>query len=75
MVTISLFEHKSVKTVLTESFEYFKIRGDLEEVVIRKNIPNWIPYPYELSQNFLTFYLFFPCEKANFEFNLNSKTR
>jgi hypothetical protein len=38
-----------------ESFEYFKLRRDLEEVAIMKSVPNFIIYLHKYSQNFSPF--------------------
>jgi hypothetical protein len=54
-----------------KTFEYFKIRGDLEEDVIRKNVPNWISYLHELSWSFSHFLSIFLTWKMDFGFILN----
>jgi hypothetical protein len=43
-----------------ESFEYFKIRGYLEEVAIIKSVPNWISYSHEFFQILSYFLAIFP---------------
>jgi hypothetical protein len=47
----------------SESFEYFKIRGDLEKVAIIKSVPNSISYIHKISRFFLVAYLFFSARK------------
>jgi hypothetical protein len=52
-LAIRLIEHKSGQTNFdSESFEYFKIGGDLREVSMMKSVPNWIYYSHEFSRIF-----------------------
>jgi hypothetical protein len=37
----------------SESFDYFKILGDFEEVAIIKSVPNCISYSHDCSRFFL----------------------
>jgi hypothetical protein len=46
-VSNSLSGHSSVKSVFLESFEYFTIRGDLEEISNMKSVSNSISYYHE----------------------------
>jgi hypothetical protein len=44
----------------SESFGYFKIRGDLAEVSIMKTVPNWISYIqafFQIFPHFLSIFL------------------
>jgi hypothetical protein len=60
-LAIRLIEHKSGQTNFdSESFEYFKIGGDLREVSMMKSVPNWIYYSHKFSRIFFQIvYLFF----------------
>jgi hypothetical protein len=54
-LAIRLIEHKSGQTNFdSESFEYFKIGGDLREVSMMKSVPNWIYYSHEFSRIFFS---------------------
>jgi hypothetical protein len=59
-LAIRLSEHKSGQARFdSESFEYFKICGDLEEDVIRKSVPIGYPTSMNFPGVFLICYLFF----------------
>jgi hypothetical protein len=59
-LAIKLSEHKSGQINFdSESFEYFKICGDLGEVSMMKSVPNWIYYSHKFSGFFQIVYLFF----------------
>jgi hypothetical protein len=52
-LAISLIEHKSGQTSLDlKSLEYFKIRGESEEVLITKVVHNYTFFLYEFSWKF-----------------------
>jgi hypothetical protein len=55
MISISIPDHNSFKLVFLESFDQFKIRGDLEEVANMKSVPNWISYLHANSWIFTPF--------------------
>jgi hypothetical protein len=54
-----------------------KIRGDLEDVVIIKSVPIWIPYLHKFSQIFIPFLSIFPTLEMDFReiFNLENLPR
>jgi hypothetical protein len=66
-----IWAHFSQTSFDSESFEYFKIRGDLEEDVIRKSVPNWISYLHEFFRSFPYLLSIFLTWKMNFGFILN----
>jgi hypothetical protein len=71
-LAIRLTEYKSGQASFdSESFEYFKIRGDLEEDVIRKSVPNLIYYLHEFSGSFPHLLSIFLTWKMDFRFILN----
>jgi beta-xylosidase len=53
--------NQSNQSLDSESFEYFKIRGDLEEVAIMKSVQNWISYSHEFFQIFPYILVICPC--------------
>jgi hypothetical protein len=63
-VTISLFEKISFNSIDSESFEYLKLRGDLEEILITKVALNCIFYLHEGFQIFIIFLAIFPEPKT-----------
>jgi hypothetical protein len=66
-----IWAHFSQTSFDSESFEYFKIHGDLEEDVIRKSVPNWISYLHEFFRSFPHMLSIFLAWKMDFGFILN----
>jgi hypothetical protein len=48
----------------SESLDYFKIRGELEELLIAKSVPNWIFYLHKISRIFIPFLTIFPMKET-----------
>jgi hypothetical protein len=55
----------------SESFEYFKIHGDLEDFAIMKSVPNCISYLHDFFRIFIPFLAIFLCEKLILGFVFN----